>query len=540
MKRGILYFFSLAFVSVSAMSQVESFDVYTFQANAAARIGYPANWRVQEHIDETQTILSAVITKTDQSESEGFIVFFIPFPKDTEMKESKQFAGMIIEYLGNEVYAGLTLENELPHSSIPAIYVSNLSLLIEGIKYLGRSYSSFMMGEEAGLGIFVMFYAPNSTFGKFNVDEMLAGVLAPIFDANLGTQSKTAPPSVSSQSQSSVMGKIFAVNESPAGEKALVSIELPSKSMNQIIPPNNVAILSPTVSVKHSLLALPLDHISKLIISPYPDTEKEVSFVELPAANREIHFSHPTISHDGRMIAFRVKGMAVAGTIDSHDWYSGAYKGSYTAIASEVSIVGFDIKTKSLKVSYITKDMLDMGEKSPMYPAFSPVEDVIAFVTFNQLQFIQGSSAKKLNEFDLGNERPIDISGLAWSPDGKKLAYFQRKEVGGFSGRAQYYIAVLDIASRNIQNHALPDNLRPGSRGGIASAACLDFSPDGRCIVFCAETADLSSAIKEDYARLEAQSSSIATDIFIFDIQKNQTFQITQNNRTFDPVWKGR
>jgi len=99
---------------------------------------------------------------------------------------------------------------------------------------------------------------------------------------------------------------------------------------------------------------------------------------------------------------------------------------------------------------------------------------------------------------------------------------------------------LLDAASKNIRNLALPDNLRPASRGGIATPACLDFSPDGRSIVFCAETTDLSSAIREDYARLEAQSASIATDLYILDIQTGQTVQITQNNRTFDPVWKGR
>ncbi|MBN2431609.1 MAG: hypothetical protein JXQ27_09045 [Acidobacteria bacterium] len=174
----------------AAYPQVNRFSIYTFQRDASLKIGYPEGWTVSEAVDETGSVLSAVITRSGTPDSEGFIFYLIPFPQNTEIQDSRQFAGMAIDRLRSTSLPTLMLEKDYGHASLEQIHVSELSLDSDGTRFLGKSWSAFLKGQGAVLGIFALFYGPQTTFGNFNTDEMLAGLISPIF----GGQAAPSPP----------------------------------------------------------------------------------------------------------------------------------------------------------------------------------------------------------------------------------------------------------------------------------------------------------------------------------------------------------
>lgn len=527
----MVFIFLLGVVS----AQADNFVIYTFRCDPTLRIGYPSGWIVEEDFDETGTVISASVTRTNDGDSEGFIFFLTTYPLDSAIQNSKQFSHTAIENLRTEGgLTGLKIDKEYQHSGSEIIHVSELSVTHEGMSFYGMSWGVLLRSEEMAIAIFSLFYGPETTYKDFNPELMLSGFFTPIFGSEISS-SQTEPTPITKTSD--MAGNIIAITEDQRGKRVIASINPFTKNIKYLNTPSSARIMSPAVSQKSSLLALPVHAYNRLIISPYPDMSREASYLELPSQQSEIYFDHPTISHDGSLIAFRIKGMSIAGTIDSRDWYSGSYTGSYTAIASEISIIAFDLISRNLKISYITREMLDMDSKEPLFPAYSPVEDIIAFIHYNKLILMQGSTGRKMKEIDLGDDIPIDISGLAWVADGSGLAYFSRGESGS---AAQYYITLVDHINNQRFNLPLPNNLRPASRGSISSPACLDFSSDNQYIVFSAETADLSNSITEWYYRLTNRGEKINTNIYIYDIQQNKFSKITNDGKSFDPVWKGR
>lgn len=534
MKQYLSFICVILFISVLAFAQADNFSVYTFKCDPTLRIGYPNGWTVEEELDETGTVITASVTKSNAADSEGFIFFITTFPLDSAIQTSKQFSSASIQNLRTDGgLTGLKVDKEYQHSGSDMIHVSELSIALEGTKFLGMSWGALVKTDEMAIALFGLFYGPETTYRNYNPELMLSGLFAPIFGTEIGSAQPQSQPQAPPQSSA---GNIIAVTENQKGERIIVSIDASTKKTDHLISPSSARLMSPAISYRASLMAFPVYAFNRLFISSFPDMDREASFVELPSQQSEIYFYHPSISHDGKLVAFHVKGLSIAGTMHSRDWHTGVYTGSYTAIASEVSVVAFDIKSKSLKLSYFTKEMLDMDTKEPLFPAFSPVDDIIAFIHYNKLILMQGSTGKKINEIDLGNDIPIDISGLAWVADGSGLAYFTRGEVGE---AAQYYITLIDHLSGQKFNLALPKNLRPASRGSIGSPVCLDFSPDNRYIVFSAEEADLSNKILEWYYRLEGRGEK-STYIYIYDIQQNRFSRLTNDGKSFDPVWKGR
>lgn len=161
--------------------QAPAYSVYTFKHDQNLKIGYPAGWNVQEQADAKGGMISAVITRSTAADSEGFIFFLIPYPKDAPIADSRQFSAIAAEQLKSNALPGLKLLKDYPHQSQPVVHVSELALDADGVSFSGRSWSALLKGEGTVVGLFAMFYAPSAAFEKTSVEEMLAGLIAPIF-----------------------------------------------------------------------------------------------------------------------------------------------------------------------------------------------------------------------------------------------------------------------------------------------------------------------------------------------------------------------
>ncbi|MBN2493436.1 MAG: hypothetical protein JXR96_02495 [Deltaproteobacteria bacterium] len=199
MKPYCVVFFSILFsfaFSSTVYPQVSSFSTYTFKRDASLKIGYPEGWSVTEEADETGSALSAVVTRSSAPDSEGYIFMIIRFPQNTGLQGSEQFASLAIEQLRSSSLPTLKLEKGYRHAKMEQIHVSELSLDSEGSKFLGRSWSGLMKDQSSEIGLFVLFYGPKTTFGKFNTDQMLAGLIGPMIGGQpMQAQQQQATPS---------------------------------------------------------------------------------------------------------------------------------------------------------------------------------------------------------------------------------------------------------------------------------------------------------------------------------------------------------
>ena len=175
-------------------------------------------------------------------------------------------------------------------------------------------------------------------------------------------------------------------------------------------------------------------------------------------------------------------------------------------------------------------------------PVFSPTGDILAFTNAGKICLHDSNTGRKVREFDPGHTI-YETSGLAFSPDGTVLAYIGTvvRSSFGFSD-APGSIVLVDIRSGSGRVVKLPLTLRPSSPVEASGSAtiCLDFSPDSRYIVFSASprSAETDSAV-DTYHDL-AGISSKESDIYIVDLRTGNCNRLTNDGKSFDPVWKGR
>jgi Tol biopolymer transport system component len=103
-------------------------------------------------------------------------------------------------------------------------------------------------------------------------------------------------------------------------------------------------------------------------------------------------------------------------------------------------------------------------------------------------------------------------------------------------------VVLTDIRSGASKVVNLPRTIRPSSPVEVSGSAaiCLDFSPDSRYIVFSASprSAEQDSAV-ETFRDLAGKSAK-ESDIYILDLQTGNCFRLTNDGKSYDPVWKGR
>lgn len=115
-------------------------------------------------------------------------------------------------------------------------------------------------------------------------------------------------------------------------------------------------------------------------------------------------------------------------------------------------------------------------------------------------------------------------SGLAVSPDGRFVAYVKRGELGN----PEQATAWGPIAMADLQTGQ--ERVVVQSAQAYMVVTDLDFSPDGKSLVFAATPA---SAVPFDYYDTPLR----AGNLYIADIQTGQTIQVTNDNCSLMPTW---
>ena len=259
----------------------------------------------------------------------------------------------------------------------------------------------------------------------------------------------------------------------------------------------------------------------------------------------ESYVNSPSLSRDGRVVAVQIKTFRHAGSVNVHDATTGAYDSTHTAILRRGQLASFKLQNAIQQQTLFYKDpeMPELGTYRRGWCAvFSPTSDIIAFTNAGKLCLHNSKTGQKLREFELANAI-YEMSALAFSPDGTIIAYIGTvvRSSFGFSD-APGSVVLTDIRSGAGKVVNLPNTIRPSSPVEASGSAtiCLDFSPDSRYIVFSASPRSGEQDDAAETFRDMAGKSSKVSDIYILDLQTGNCHRLTNDGKSFDPVWKGR
>jgi Tol biopolymer transport system component len=249
--------------------------------------------------------------------------------------------------------------------------------------------------------------------------------------------------------------------------------------------------------------------------------------LKLPA-NMGMTVRHPSISRDGKLVAFSIKSSKHVGNIDMLNAQSGAYEGTYMAVGSWFKIVSVNLATGKQQVVYYDDALVpDVMKKRGLGPVFSPRQDILVYANNYNIYVCHSYTGKQLRQFPTptvqtggwtGRALVSEYSGLAFSPDGKYVAYLSQ-------GEADIAVSPNMIVFMDVNNGAsafihLPRGVSGGTRQGLI---CLDFSPDGNYVVFSGTA-----------------GSGIEPYLFAVEIKTGNCFHLEAAGQGAHPVWKGR
>lgn len=244
--------------------------------------------------------------------------------------------------------------------------------------------------------------------------------------------------------------------------------------------------------------------------------------------NSNVQVMHPTLSRDGKLLAFTVRSSRHVGNVDIHDWSSGAYQSTYMAIGKWFKVVSVNLETGKEQAVYHDDALVpDIMKKRGLGPVFSPVEDILVYADNYRIYVCDAYSGQNLRTYETpsiasggwtGRALISEYSGLAFHPGGEYVAYFSQ-------GEAEIDINPSWIVLFNIQDgssvyFALQDGISGGAPYG---KICMDFSPDGRYLAFSVTVTDINNPI-----------------LGLMDITTGETGYYNHLGKCFHPVWKGR
>jgi Tol biopolymer transport system component len=307
------------------------------------------------------------------------------------------------------------------------------------------------------------------------------------------------------------------------------AVDITTSEVKKVADYGDVGISEPALSRAHSTVIFAVKHPThpRLIGSV-----RGKAFESKLPANQELQVYHPSISRDGKLLAFSIRSSKHVGNIDIYDWDTGAYDSTFTAVATWYKIVSVNLETGKQQAVYYDDDLVpDVMRNRGLGPVFSPTEDILVFADSRTIYVADASSGKELRKFPApqlssggwtGLALVSSYSGMAFTPDGKYIAYLSAGEAEIDVGPS--WIVFMDIQSGAATHVDIPQgNSAWTSYGRIG----LDFSPDGRYLAFSAGATSASGDLTGPFLGL-------------FDIENRSFHSVDAAGRASHPVWKGR
>lgn len=518
-------------------------EIYVFKQDSSVKVGYPRGWTVSEHE------LGVSIAEKQTNDTAGIDLLIMAVQQEVRTKED--FAKMVVDLFHQSSYPDLVVVKQEPHPRASEVLTLDVTFTINNLPYQAHAWC--MINPQAKIGVFATFYAPKERYRTFQGEKLLVACLIPMFGGvNPG---QTAGLTASTISVSTNRQIIFIRKQ--GNNRILSALDPSTGQATSLYNYQTLAVCQPGLSPGGDVLILNVYAARKLFChmgiknlkTYFKESGKQICFpMEFSLEKQETHITHPTISRDGKVVAVRLKSLAHAGNVDVHDWSTGLYDHTFMAIASWFKVASFMLEqtVKGHAVYYKDEDMPDvMKDVRVLGPVFSPTQDILAYADTEKIYLCDSDSGEKLREFVMAKEYGIlAFSGLAFSPDGTTLAYLSSagyNKGGSMFGGIIYTVITVDIRNGGPRQYSLPEAVRPYSpAGGYGSGiACLDFSPDGRYIVFSGTSRDAgeSWAVTEFEELTEMEKPS---DIYILDLWTGTGHRLTSDGKSFDPVWKGR
>jgi hypothetical protein len=509
----------------------QNFVVYTSKANSNFKIGHPVGWTVGENPQGFS------VMETSGSDSAGVEIILGQLQAGAASKEA--FADTILQTLRGNYFPDLKVQAQGPHPQAPQALVLDVGFSSSGVPFLARAWCT--VDPQSGIGLFIAFYAPAARFQSFSADEIILRSLAPMFGIDQPAATTSTAQGVSTGTAGGGGEIVFVLRE---GENNIVCALNPS--MGQIAKGRNAQILRlATPGRRHGadrIIFPVLNYEDGRMIAGNGAAMTDDAVIIAPNIESS-SITHPSFSRDGNLVAVRVKNLKHYGTVNTVD-YSGAYMGSYSAIAADYRIISFEIAGGRPHAVYFQKEMVGPSEGQTWCPAFSPTQDQLAYADNLKIYLCETHSGRLLREFPVPQDVGImENSGVAFSPDGNLVACigYTNRMVQGESVRV-YAITFVDIRTGQGNYVLLPLTVRPYSPVGYGGGTiCLDFSPDGRYVVFSGTPKNPEQWWGYDMLEsIGTEEKPSPSDLYVVDMQTGNCVKVTNNGAVYDPVWKGR
>lgn len=326
-------------------------------------------------------------------------------------------------------------------------------------------------------------------------------------------------------SQFTFTNKLYFMQLDDAGQISWCSIDPQTEEMNIIETFDSESVITePALYNDGEIVVFSKKHAtSPELLGEIDGKEFSMPFPE----NMDIEVRHPSISHDGKLLAFTIKSSKHVGNVDVYDM-SGVYDDTYTAVGSWYKIVSVNLETGKQQAVYHDDALLpDVMKMRGLGPVFSPAEDKLAYADNYRIYVCDAYSGKNLNTFEAptissggwtGQALVSEYSGMAFSPDGTMVCYLSQGEAD--IAVSPCWFIFLNINTGESMFYEMPGEISAGAPYG---QYCFDFSPDGQFLVFSAVTGDLNQPF-----------------LCLLSISSGEIGYIEKAGRAFHPVWKGR
>ncbi|MDQ7779380.1 MAG: hypothetical protein RDV41_06680 [Planctomycetota bacterium] len=509
--------------------QIKGIDIYTSKQDKSVKIGYPRGWTVSEH-----QLGITVAEKPGAADTAGLDVLLLAVQEN--VKTNEDLAKAVIENLRQSSYPDIKVAQQQAHPQAPGLLVVEAAFTAGGVPYLAHAWCA--ANPQQKMGLFATFYAPKNRYAAFNAEGLLAACVVPMFGGDKAAATPAAGAGMKTGTVSSNRQILFLRQIKEGLEICKLD---PSTG--------NVTVDEKVTSTKMSHPAMSLDGKTTVLAASrmchlFGQQAGGKGFtIQVRDPKNEAYVEHPSVSRDGKLVATRLKSYQYCGRMDVVNW-SGSYEYSRSAIGTWFTVVAFNTETQKAHAIYYNDPELPnvMIDERALGPVFSPTEDILVYADergkISVCDAITGKQARELkSELTI-----LDYSGLAFSPDGAQLAFFGSTSVAGqdvFGGTA-YTIVTTDIRTGAQKQHAIPGAIRPYAPSETRAIVCLDFSPDGRYVVFSGTLRDAGESWAVAQYRELAGMELLPVDIFVLDLQTGSAHRLTQDGKSFDPVWKGR